>query len=259
MTDSGDRRVYRIRALGIVLAALLPLALGAAALVYDIASDDTVPGWVPLLVGLFFVAFFGLAVWLIVGTATIADDKHLTVRGMFKSRAYPWREIQAIELEPNPQAAYGGNQPTVLGVLYDATGKRIGLPYLNDRGTPDVEREVAELQEAWRQRRGHDWEQSAVITAEVERHQRPPRTPASLIALLVGGAVFLLGVLVVVLLLISGAYAKIGEEESFVVDTLLTPMPVMLILPAAAYVITLVVVLVRRRQSSDQASAAHSS
>lgn len=259
MTDSGYRRVYRIRALGIVLAALLPLMLGAVALVYDIASDDATPGWVAWLVGLFFAAFFGLVIWWIVGTATIADDKHLTVRGVLKSRAIPWREIQAIELEPNPQAAYGGNQPLVLGVLYDADGKRIGLPYLNDRGTPNVEQEMADLQEAWRQRRGHDWVRSAEISAEVERHQQPPRIPAALIALLVGGGFFLLGVVVVVVLLISGAYAKIWEEESFVVDTLLGPLPMMLILPAAAYVITLVVVLVRRRQSSDQASAAHSS
>ncbi|MFE7503772.1 PH domain-containing protein [Promicromonospora sp. NPDC057488] len=179
MTNSGYRRTYRIRALGKVLAALTVPAVGAVALVWDIASDDKAPSWVALLVGLFFVLFFGLVIRVIVSTATVADEDHLTVRGVFRSRSVPWREVQAVELEPNPAAAAVKNQPTVQAVMYDATSKRIVLPYLNDRGTADVEWAVADLQEAWRARRGQVWEPSGVVTAEVKRRRKPPLPAAA--------------------------------------------------------------------------------
>lgn len=261
MTAARHRRVHRSGAYVVKLAQLLSLVLGAAAGYYALAAVNTAPGWVPVLVGLLFAALFVLVFWCVLAPATIVDDERLRMRHAFSSRSFLWREIQAIDLEPNPAAASGGNEPTVMAVMYDAGGNRMELPFVDDRHTRDVLRELADLRAAWQQGRGDDWQQLPTTRAGVERHQQRPSpafVDASVIALMLAFLVFCPAFVVWAVLFMTESYAVPGEQKSFIVDRLLGPIPLLIGTPLATYLITLVVLL-RRRRPSDQESATHSS
>lgn len=124
--------------------------VGAGGLLYDMGADG-LPIGVLVAVVLGFAAFFSW-ILLLLRTATICDERQITILGTFGTRSLAWSDVQGIEIEDQA----GGPQKQI-AVLYDADGRRRVLPFLNDRGTGDLAGEVAALREMWIRGRGEDW------------------------------------------------------------------------------------------------------
>lgn len=215
---------------------------GAAALIYGMAADE-VPVAVPIAVGAVFAAMFVVLVLSIHATATISDERHLTIRRVFRRHVTSWPDVQAIEIEANPNRG-SEEAPRRIAVLYDAVGGRYTLPHLNERSRPDFVRDVEALREVWMLRRGDDWVPVPAAAAAARmaeaRRQRPvhPVLSAALVALFafwVGWLIDAVGVMVL------GVF-DFGDYGGVMV--LLHPVVWM---PVLAFVITLVIEGVRRR------------
>ncbi len=219
---------------------------GAAGLTYEMATDGEVPIAVPIAVGAVFAAVFVLLLLLIHATATISDERHLTIRGVFRRRATPWPDVQAIEIETNPHRD-SNDAPRRIAVLYDAAGGRFTLPHLNDRGRPDFTRDVAALREMWMLRRGADWAPvpaAAVRIAEARSPSKPPAHPVT-IAAIAAVLAFWAGFVVEAIALAMGVYDYNADQGW--VETVLHPVAWLVGLPVVAFVVTFATVVARRR------------
>lgn len=241
------RREYRFAgSKGWVWTAMAAPLAGAVGLTFEMASDDGVPIAVSIAVGAAFTAMFVLLFLAIHATATISDERHLTIRGVFRSRRTPWPEVQAIETELNPQRG-SDVAPRHLAVLYDAAGGRFTLPHLNDRSRPDFTRDVEALREVWMLRRGKDWAPVPAAAVRIAEARRPspsharPITIAALVALLV----FWVGFVVEAIALMTGVHAY--DADHGWIETVLHPVAWLVGLPVVTFVITLATVTARRR------------
>lgn len=246
MADVPYRREYRFTGsrswLGV--GSIVPAA-GAASLVLDMANEE-MPIAVPLATGTAFAALFVFLARLVLATATISDERHLTIRGAFRMRSTAWPDVQGIEIEANPLAAEGS--PRRVAVLYDVTGSRYALPYLNDRSSPDLTHEVAALREVWLMRRGENWRPTPEVAARIAR-RRAQLTPLWLIALLPAFFAFWVGMGIFVFALIAGVYPQDTDPDpSVLAETVLHPVALFAGLPAVASVTALVVAVIRRRR-----------
>jgi hypothetical protein len=139
----------------------LAMGLGAVAVAIEVLSDDA--GSAAATLG--FVAAFLVIVGLLVAwayrSATVTTPEHLTVRGLFRTRRIPWSRVQAIMIEINPGAIAEGAAPKRIAVAYDATGRRVPLPHLNEktfaRRYGSLESEVDNIRAAWLAGRGEGW------------------------------------------------------------------------------------------------------
>ncbi|MGX1909958.1 hypothetical protein ACWIID_13980 [Streptomyces phaeochromogenes] len=241
------RREYRFAgSKGWIWTAMAAPLAGAAGLTYKMASDEGVPIPVPIAVGAVFTAMFVLLFLAIHATATISDERHLTIRGVFRSRQTPWPEVQAIETELNPQRG-SDVAPRHLTVIYDAAGGRYTLPHLNDRSRPDFTRDVEALREVWILRRGDGWTPVPTAAVRIAEARRPspsraqPITIAALVALLA----FWVGFVVQAIVLMTGVYAYDADHDW--IETALHPVAWLVGLPVVAFVITLATVVARHR------------
>ena len=89
---------------------ILPLTMGAAGLLWAgvliyLLTFDGVP-FRTLGAALFFVAFFGLALWYYARSAIVVDAKGLTYRGILRTQWLPWAEIRTVDVMPGPITVY---------------------------------------------------------------------------------------------------------------------------------------------------------
>ncbi|NGO13126.1 formate/nitrite transporter family protein [Streptomyces sp. HC44] len=238
MTAEPCRRVYRFSGDWVGAWFTLVVSFGgtAALIVYGMAADG-IPAAVTIAVGAAFAVGFVLLVLLIHATATISDERHLTIRGMFRRRRTPWPEVQAIEIEAN-----GGSEeaPRWIAVLYDAAGGRYRLPHLNERSRQDFARDVEELREVWMLRRGGDW---VPVPAALARMTEVKRHHPVAIAVWVAFMAFWVGWLIDLILVEMGVF-DIDDDDYGSAKVLFHPVALM---PVVAFIVTLVIVGVRRR------------
>lgn len=220
-----------------------PLA-GGVLLVLQTALDDGIPTLVPLAVGAALAAMLLFVLRLNKVTATISDAHRLTVRGAFRSHATAWQDVQGIEIEVNPGAEARGAPGRVV-VLYDASGRRLTLPHLNDRETADLTGEVAALREVWELRRGDDW---APVPKAADRIARVHRHPTPLVQLAVRGLLggLVAGIVLFLFALNTGVYGGFGDKT--VADVVFHPLALLVVLPLGGYIGTFVIGAVLRRR-----------
>lgn len=225
--------------------ALAPVGGAAAVLVFRMGGDEDVPVLVTVAVGMGFVAFFALLVRLAVYSATIVSERNLTVRGAFRSRVVPWREVQGIEIRHNLDLGTDDG-PLRVAVYYDASGRRRDLPYLNDRFWPvTLDDEVAAARETWLRRRGMAWKPVPRVERRIAQDQREAVPPWAL-AMGVGSFVFVLGIIAFIVLLLTGAYGR-GGADTFA-DTYFPPLVLVAAVPAGTCVLTLLAAVLWRRR-----------
>lgn len=239
------RRVYRYEGRWLWIA-LAPGVIGAVFLVLRMAMDG-VPVAATVAVAVGFAALFGTLVRATFRMSTLVDEWCLTVRGAFRSRVLTWPEVQGIEIRQNIDPG-GGNAPTRVAVYYDEDGRRRDLPHLNDHSWPAfLDREVAAIRETWLRGRGDGWAAVPRVERRIARDHRHDMSPG-LIAMVAAGFAFVLGTVLFVILLVTGAYGtNIGPKEF--VDTYFHPFVLMLAAPVGVFVVALVTVaLLRRRE-----------
>ncbi|MEJ2853204.1 MULTISPECIES: hypothetical protein [unclassified Saccharothrix] len=241
--DDPHHREYRYSGGDWLWAGLAAPLAGAGFLVVRLALDDEVPTAVPVAIGVAFAALVVFVVRLTKVTATISDRTGLTAKGAFRGHATAWSDVQGIEVEVNPGAGARG-APGRIAVLYDASGRRRVLPHLNDRNTPDLDGEVADLHETWTLHRGEDWAPVPDVAQKIARVRRHP-TPLVHIAVKAMVGAFLVGTVGCLIALATGAYSRPGNA---VVDTVLDPFALILVLPLGVYIGTLVVGAILRRR-----------
>src|SRR6266702_3302582 len=219
----------------------LLLTIGGA---LRLSTDDTPPAVVIPLVALFAV-LIALLAWTLLRTATRTDAEHLTLQRPypFHSKVFRWADVQDIEIEVNRQAGQRG-QPTYVVAMYDAAGKRHLLPHLHDRNNLDLARTADTLRRIWLRQRGADWAAIPNVTVTIQRERTRPM-PAINSAFIALGAAIVLGIVVFVVVIVSGGY----QDENSVTATVFSPAVLIGGFPVAAFVITWVVVALRRRTS----------
>jgi hypothetical protein len=220
-----------------------PLAAGVL-LVLQTALDDDIPTVVPIAVGAALAALLLFVLRLNTVTATISDAQSLTVRGPFRSHATAWQDVQGIEIEVNPGAEAQG-APGWVVVLYDASGRRLTLPHLNDRETADLAGEVAALREVWELRRGDGW---APVPKAADKIARTRRHPTPLVQLAVRGMLggLVAGSVLFLVALNTGVYDGLGDKT--VADVVFHPLALMMVLPLGGCIGTFVVGAILRRR-----------
>jgi Bacterial PH domain len=155
----------------------LVMGLGTALLLCQVSADDT---WGPtgkfLTIACYFV-LMGLLVTWVYRSATVTSPQHLTVRGPFRTRRIPWPQVQAIMIEINPGSLGSADAPQLIAVAYDAAGRRIPLPHLNEKSFANrygsLESEVDGIRAAWLAGRGQGWAPVAhaqARAAEIAKH-----------------------------------------------------------------------------------------
>lgn len=246
MEDVPYHRAYRFSGnWGWLVSGLALSGLAAVGLVVRMSLDDWVPAFVSVLVGLGFAAFFGFLVYLVTVSATLVDEKQVTVRTAFRRRSVPWSRVQGIEIQDNPGA--GQAAPQLVTVLYDADGKRYFLPHLHDRAPLDLEEEVAELRQAWRERRGPGWTAVPEVADRIDRIRQGESSPW-LNGALGAAAGFLIGIVAFVVALNTGVYDYDADNPPLV-ETLTEPLSLTVGLPLTFGLLSLVgTVLYRRRR-----------
>jgi hypothetical protein len=244
MADDPYCREYRYSGGSWLWLGLAAPFLAGIGLIAEMALDDEVPVIVPAAVGAALAALLLFLLRLVKVTATISDATRLTVRGPFRSRATAWSDVQGIEIEVNPGAGAQG-APSRIVVLYDASGRRLVLPHLNDRNTPDLAREVAALCEVWRLRRGEGWAPVPKAADKIARMRRHP-TPLVHIAVKTMFGAFLLGGILFFIALATGRYD--GSDSNAFADTVFHPLALFMVLPLGVYFGTFVVGAVLRRR-----------
>ncbi|MFF1920292.1 hypothetical protein ACFVW8_06905 [Streptomyces sp. NPDC058221] len=225
-------------------------ALGAVALVYDMAGSPVI---VPIAVGAGFTALFvfvGVAIARVPVTATLCDEHRLTVRKAFGTHTMAWQDVQGIEIHNVAgHEVVPGEAPRRLVVLYHATGSRHVLPHLDDRKCQDLAHEVALLRQMWLAYRGQDWSPVPDVQDRIARSRRRSRDMS----------LFTLSLLSLMITLFAGAgifwaasemgmYPAdgIGAPDSFV-EMLLHPMTLLVLLPVVTTVGLLAATVIRRR------------
>ncbi|XBB69996.1 hypothetical protein ABFU82_12010 [Nocardioides sp. WV_118_6] len=225
-----------------VLLALAGPGLVAVGMVVKMAYDD-VAWWVTALVGAFFAAFFAAGVTMIMRAGTTIDGAGVVIRSSFRTRRYSWAGVQEVLVEANPVAGLP-RQAARVAVLYDASGARVELPWCNDLVRADLDADVASLRVIWLARRGDDWRPAPAAAGAVAAAwsgRAWSGVAIAMDALLAAMAVFLVGVVISVVLLVAGAYG----DDSFA-DRWLPPVVVLAVLPGLAYVGWVVAALARR-------------
>ncbi|MEU3060947.1 PH domain-containing protein [Streptomyces subrutilus] len=194
-------RDYRIRS-GRTTVLVLAVGGGWLAALLPLWNDETIVGWVKLLVAGLLVVLFGWLLFAARRCSTSADLKGITVRGMTRTRRLAWEDVQDIRAVPNPSATMARNAPKVLSYAYDTDGKRLLLAYVDDVHVT-VEREIDLLRAAWTELRGEDWEADADAARRIRRqHAREAGTARA--TAWITGAIVLFTVLFAVFLLASG-------------------------------------------------------
>lgn len=233
---------------------LLAPAAGAAALVWDMATDEEAPVAVPIATGALCAAVLVFAFVVVdraLAAATISDEHGLTVQGMFRTRSTAWPDVHGIEVEDVSTAVETSSRRGV--VLYDAVGGRYVLPYLDDTTLTlaDLDGEAAFLRGVWLRRRGEGWEprHDVVAGAASRTVSRDELVQRWLMLLLTAPLVFFAGLVIMLGALIAGVYAPIGAPELHpVVEALLHPAALLGGLPAV-YVVGYVLLLRRTGQA----------
>lgn len=214
---------------------------GAVYLVYDMATDDGTPVIVPVATALVLGAIFAVMVRLILVSATICDATYLTIRRTFGTSRIAWPDVQAVELETNPDATK--EEPRRLVMVYDTDGRRRELPFLNDRSVGDLDAEVEAVRQLWHHNRGAAWRPRPGI---VER--RPSVVSLLTVGLTIGPLAVLVGLVTMMVFLVAGVFpGPFDPEPGFVIGTLLHPVALLLVYPAAATMVTVLAIAVRRR------------
>ena len=145
-----ERRTYRV-SIGawwwmlFLMAVLLAVLLGRLYSRTDLVGAGLV--WTGVGVGVIFAL---LLTWL-ARTATVVTDAGLVVRGLFRSRFYPWAEIADIQEDDFGQA-----------VLYDRDLRQVPLPHFaRKRLGGEFAVELDSLTARWETRRGPGWRSRA--------------------------------------------------------------------------------------------------
>jgi hypothetical protein len=213
--------------------------LASAALVLRMAAGG-VPAAATIGVGVFFAA---LLTWMFLamhGSATIVDERAVTIRRsrlLGKDLVLGWPEIQGVETRMNQAATRGA--PRVLVVVYNAKGRPINLPHVHDRRGLNVVQEVATLRGLWTLGRGENWTPSPAVAAKITYARTYPMH-VTIVALLGAIAAFLLAIVIFIVVLATGGYDNGG-------GALVQPGLLVGAFPGTVYVVTLVVVGLRRR------------
>jgi hypothetical protein len=148
----------------------LVMGLGAAAVLIEVLSDDAWSAAAKVWFIAAFVVIVGLLATWAYRSATVTSPEFLTVRGLFRTRRIPWSHVQAIAVEINPGAIAESPAPQRIAVAYDAAGRRIPLPHLNEKTFAkrygSLESEVDGIRAAWLAGRGEGWAPVAVAQAK---------------------------------------------------------------------------------------------
>ncbi|MFG2979736.1 PH domain-containing protein [Streptomyces sp. NPDC048258] len=177
------------------------MGVGSLAALTPVWTDETIPGWVKLLVTGVLLAFFG---WLVIAArrcATSVDLKGIRVRTMVRTRRLAWEDVQDIRAVPNPSAHMAANAPKVIAYAYGADGKRVQLMYVDDIHVA-VDREIEVIRAAWAELRGEGWEPSAEAERRIRRRDRREARAFGAMAWFSG--LVLLGLIVFLLFLFAG-------------------------------------------------------
>ncbi|MEU9147348.1 PH domain-containing protein [Streptomyces sp. NPDC048349] len=194
-------REYRIKP-GRTAVLIGAVGLGSLAALMPVWTDESIVGWVKLLVTGLLLAFFG---WLVMAArrcATSVDLKGVRVRTMVRTRRVAWEDVQDIRAVPNPSAHMAANAPKVIAYVYDTAGRRVQLMYVDDLHVA-VDREIAAIRAAWTELRGEDWEPSAQAQRRIERRDR--RESRAFLALAWFSGLVFLGLIVFLVILFAGA------------------------------------------------------
>lgn len=155
---SDDIRVYRL-ARSRATAVILVVAAVLVVVVYGFLQSTTDFDRYGVIFLFCTAGSAGLAfAWLLLTGATYATPDALVTTG-FRTRTTPWSEVTAIRIE----GAAGEWTSASWAVVYDASGRRRGLPNLNDHNRIDLTREVEQLKVLWRRNRGRGWAGSAAV------------------------------------------------------------------------------------------------
>ncbi|GAB3012183.1 hypothetical protein GCM10023080_093780 [Streptomyces pseudoechinosporeus] len=83
-------------------------------------------------------------------SATITTPDYIEVRTLFGTRQTAWGDIQEIGTK-------GSKKMAQRVVIYDSSGRQIGLPFVNPRDITSFSEEVRVLRGLWERLRGPDW------------------------------------------------------------------------------------------------------
>jgi hypothetical protein len=223
----------------------LAMGLGAAAVLIEVMSDDA---WSAAAQFWFIGGFFavvGLLVAWAFRSATMTSPEHLTVRGLFRTRRIPWPRVQAIMIEVNPGSFAEGSAPRRIVVAYDAAGRRIPLPHLNEktfaRRYGSLESEVDGIRAAWLAARGEDWVPVAHAQARAADMAR-----YGINSWMVGLMWASLTLPVVAIVFVVGLISGVGSPWPL---SLLFRPEALLVVPAAVFFIAAVASLISRRRA----------
>ncbi|MGW1540047.1 hypothetical protein ACWCPM_07240 [Streptomyces sp. NPDC002309] len=187
---------------------------------------DDLPPVARALGGVLLVALLAWLLWSARRCATTADVKALRVRGILLRRRLSWEDLQELRVEPNPGALTQGHAANVLVCAYGRDGRRLVLPYVDDRHV-DVEREFAVLEEIWVRLRGADWAPDPAAAVHIDR------TTARQAALGCGVGAMFLSIVPVTVLALLPLFFDVPET----VSGLMWPW-VFLVGPPAAFLLT---------------------
>jgi hypothetical protein len=225
----------------------LMMACAAVGWVVMSCVDDTLPGMVK--VGTIGAGLFGLVTLTISAwrASTMTGPDGVVVRGLLRTRTFAWSDIQDIRIELNP-AAYLGHSgaPRNVVVLYDSTGRRVALPYVNEKNLYELGFTFATVVEAmrvaWRDHRGVDWAQLPGIQPKIDKYRRYDATSAT-----VGMFAALLAAPAALVLFFVGLFTRAYRLPA-PLSWLLGPES-FLLLPAVVFVIATIASMLARRRA----------
>jgi hypothetical protein len=198
--------------------------------------NDGAPGWVDGVVCTLVVGVLGWVVTYEVRGRTVVGEDGIAVRGALRVRRWAWRDIHSIEVE-ELRDVRSAHHARIFLMLYDATGRCVRLPHVNDLWV-DVYAEAAAIRAVWRAHRGTDALPTADAQAARSRRatQRAVFEDAFLVALCTLCCMFVL-------------YC-IEAEASLLAGAAASAVRLLVVVPVTVFVVAWFVL--RRRASRDE-------
>ncbi|SHN22640.1 PH domain-containing protein [Streptomyces yunnanensis] len=176
-------------------------------------SRNGAPLWLLLALPAFLILVFLLLRIASGRVATFTGPDGITVRRPFGERRTVWPDIQAIEIHSNPSAVADSGMIAEFVVLYDRDGRRLLLPHLNSKTVFGLHEDVARLRELWEHLRGTDWVALPEVAEKIARTRRGMRRQRGLVVgVAVGGGVAMVGLVLFLVLVLTGALDGVGVD-----------------------------------------------
>ncbi|MEK2477051.1 PH domain-containing protein [Streptomyces noursei] len=176
-------------------------------------SRNGAPLWLLLALPAFLILVFLLLRIASGRVATFTGPDGITVRRPFGERRTAWPDIQAIEIHSNPSAVADSGVIAEFVVLHDRGGRRLLLPHLNSTTVFGLHEDVARLRVRWEHLRGTDWVALPEAAEKIARTRRGMRRQRGLVVgVAVGGGVAMVGLVLFLVLVLTGALDGVGAD-----------------------------------------------